>query len=212
MLLSEGRSRVRRFTDSVNDPRFSDADIDDALKTAQLEAWQFAVAQGTRIFQLEASVTTSGQGVADLTTIKPIDIINVSLFSGSTRLVVSPCRHDEAPTFVTSALTLKIVYVPRVSFPAGPSSAFVWGTAAITSTDTMDSLMCAIAASELKVTEAEVNAGLEARKNELKVSVASQLSIPGWSVRPLDSFTVGDRDAGMSWLMTAPDTLQLARV
>lgn len=213
MLLNVGRARVLKMVDDEDGDRFDEAgdsaEVDAALATGQQEVAQLAFNTGSNIFAQETTVTTSSAGVANLTSIKPHRIDYVSISVGGERLNVSPVRFDEAPANASGVQTLGIVYVARPTFPATPSDPFVWGHANVTSTAILDQLMCVIAACDLLITEGEVNRVLEQRKEELKAAVLSTFSVPGWSVTPIDSFTVGGRDSGLGYIMTAPDTLQL---
>lgn len=215
MDLTTARTRVLALADDDDGSRFNVdgtfAVVDDALKTAQIEAWTEAVGTGSSSLVQEVSITTSSAGVADLTTIKPLRIDNVALSQSNIRLNVPPARFDQAPTSALISRTLLIALVTRAAFPSAPSGVFVWGHANLAdASPVLDKLMIAIAASELKIKDNEPNPGLEKRKAELRASVESALSIPTWSVLPLDSITgVDNNDSGFSWIMTAPDTLQL---
>lgn len=213
MLLSEARARVLRLVDDDSSKYNVDGlftDIDDALKTAQIETWQTAVASGNSIFVIEAPLTTGATGIGDLTTIKPMKLVNVALKNGTQRLTVPPARFDEAPTNAGAGLILAIAYVPRVAFPSASGNPFVWASANIADlSPLLDKLMCVIAASELKIIENEDNNGMERRKTELRLAVSEMLSIPSWSVLPLDGFSAERRGSGFAYVMPAPDTLQL---
>ena len=208
MLLSEARTRVAALCDD-DGTRFSESEIDDALLTAQKEVWQLAVNSGSRIFEQQTTITTNSSGVGDLTGIKPIKIVSISEFLSGVRYLVNPQRHDQAPANATISTTLAIVYIPRTTFPANASTAFTWGHANITDTSLFDKLMCVIAVSDLKIKDAEVNPALESRKAELRTALVESISIPGFSVIPMDQFTAERDLSSYEYVMTAPDTLQL---
>lgn len=212
MLLSEARTKVLALIDDDN-TRFNGdglfTEVDDALLTAQKEVWQSAVASGCSLFEQETTVPTNASGVADLTTIKPLRIVNVAQILSGVRWLLEPSRLDQAPANAAIVITLAITYVPRLSFPSAPGNPFVWGHANITDTSLFDKLMCAIAASELKIKDNEQNTALEKRKDELRAAVTEMISAVSWSAIPMDQFSQDRNLAIYGYVMTAPDTLQL---
>jgi hypothetical protein len=209
MLLSEARTRVAALCDD-DGTRFSESEIDDALLTAQKETWQQAVKSGASFLTIETTaISTNSSGVADLTGIKPIKIVNVAEMRSGQRYAMNPTRLDQAPQNASVVVPLAIAYVPRLSFPSAAGNPFVWGHANVTDTSLFDKLMCALAASELKIKDDEQNKALEKRKDELRAAVNEMLSIPGWSVMPMDSFSSDRALSSYAWVLTAPDTLQL---
>jgi hypothetical protein len=212
MILSDARTRLLRLVDDDGsrwNAAGDNAELDDALKTAQEEVWLRLIESGAGIFEQEAAISSSSAGVVDLTTLKPIKIVALSLVASTSRLLIEPCRMDTSPTNAPGIRTLLITYVPRVSFPANAGAAFVWGHANVTATAIYDKLMCAIAASELKIKDGETNKALETRKTELLDAALRTIDIPDWTVMPLDEFSDDDRGSGLEYVATAPDTLQL---
>jgi hypothetical protein len=211
MTLTRATARTRvRFI--IDDPvvsgddgvRCAKADVEDALLTAMHEAFGIAVDAGANLFQLEQTITTSAAGVGALASLAPQRIVNVSVQQGGYRVPVPPLRPGDVDQLYTRAETLVVTYVPRPTFPAADGDAFVWGSASI-NLPQLDKLMVAIAASELKIVDAEVLGGLEARKAELVRAVEGLSNVPGWSVLPMTP----RRQASLRYMMTAPDTLQL---
>ena len=205
------RSRVLALLDDAGCEKYNtDAlftDVDAALVTAQLEVFQVA-AGASDIFAQEASVTTTAAGVGDLTSIKPLRLMNVALAYGVGRLNILPARFDEAPMNYPGIQTLKVRYVARPVFPT-PATDFVWGHVNVTSTALLEQLMCVKAGADLKVKEGEINKVIEKRIVELRDAVLSTFSAPGWSVMPIDAYGRSRRNSGLRYIMTAPDTLQL---
>lgn len=211
MLLSEAETRVQRFMDDAAAYLATLPEIDTALRVAQEEVYQLITASGCALLEQEATLVANGSGVVDLTTIKPLEIVAVlqSLSANAPRLVVLPARSDDGFQFATSSVTLVIRYTPRAAFPASSSSPFVWGTSAVTATNVFDQLMCAIAASELKIREGETNVPLERRKAELRAAATQTLDIPGWRPMVLSGgYPRGDYSY-FHYIMTAPDVMQL---
>lgn len=208
MLLSEARTRVRRHVDDEDSVRFVDAEVDDALRSGQIEAHRLAYLSAPSLFAVEGSISTTSAGIADVSALAPARILNVAVSSGSQRLTVSPVRMDAAPTDAAGVQSLKITYVARVSFPTASGNPFVWGHANVNGDD-IAALMCILAAGELLIKDGAVNQALESREAKLRASVASAAGIPGWTVLPLDSFSDPGAQSCFSYVMTAPDTLQL---
>lgn len=209
MLLSEARTQVAQLVDDEAAEKYSTTEIDNALKTAQLETWQHAVGSGSNAFNVDAAFTSTSAGVVDLSSVAPRRIVSVAHVVSTRRLKVQPVRFDDSPQDHASAESLRIVYVPKVTFPASAGTAFTWGHANI-DTSMFDQLMSVIAASHLKIKESEVNAMMERRKDELRALVLETLSIPTWTVVPLDSLAGrSNGSADFSYVMTAPHTMQL---
>lgn len=211
MLLSEAETRVQRFMDDGAAYLATIAEIDTALRVAQEEVYQLIVGSGNALFEQEASISSNGSGVVDLTTIKPLEIIDVlqSLAPNAPRLTVLPARSGDGFQFASSTVNLVIRYTARASFPASSSSPFVWGTSNVTATNIFDQLMCAIAASELKIREGETNTPLERRKAELRAAAMASLDIPGWRPMVLSSGYPRRDLSYFHYIMTAPDVMQL---
>lgn len=207
--LTLARTRVRTL---VDDPivtasagvRYTNDDVDDALKTAFFEVYGIATDGGSNLFQVEGQVTASGTGLASLTTLAPKRVVAAAIQQGANRIQVPAMRTIDVSTLYQRSETLVVTYVPRVVFPVNPGDSFIWGQATI-DLPQLDKLMIAIAASELKIVDAEVLQGLEKRKEELVAAVMSLGSSPSWTVLPM---TPPRRDV-VRYLMTGFDQLQL---
>jgi hypothetical protein len=214
MSLTTARSTIERMVDDADGEKYNrdglNTELDFALTTAQAEVWQSVVNAGSNIFNVETSLTTSSAGVADLTSLRPIKLLNVAVTAAAgQRLTVPPIRIDQAPINNASTWTLMITYVGRCSFPANPGDPFVWGSAGIDVTTLFDTLTCSIAASQLLIKEGIQNPALEQRKTELRAAVQQTLSVPTWSVMPLDQFVRSRFMSGMYYILTSVDHLQL---
>lgn len=208
MTLAQAITRVRFLLDDNDaNPLISDAEITTALQVGQEEVWQLVIDSGANVFFQTATISSPGTGVVDVSSIKPLKIVNVAQSVGVYTLQIPPCRPFDGWAPVLSALDVAIVYVPRATFPALAGDPFVWSQAAISMT-TLDQLLVHVAASQCWVRTGEPPlASLEKRKQELQDSVTSSINIPSWSVTPLD--VAGSRDSGMYWRRTSHDTLQL---
>lgn len=204
MLLVDAIARIRTLIDDTDAERWSDAEVTTALTAAQYEALLWALAHGANIFSLEASLSSSTTGSVNLTTLAPMKVCGVMQLMGSTRVRVRESQSLDIGTPLTTVQSLVISYVPRPTFPASGASAFVWGNGA--PCPPLDSYLCVLAASELKVTEGDELPGLERRKDELKAALQRLLNIPGFTVMPM-----GGRRcvAAFVWARTNLDTLQL---
>lgn len=204
MLLSEAITRIRTLTDDADAVRWADSEITTALTAAQYEALLWALAHGANIFSLEAALSSSTTGSVSLTGIAPMKVCGVMQLMGSTRVRVRESQALDICTPVTTVQSLIVSYVPRPTFPASPAVAFTWGNGA--PCPPLDSYLCVLAASELKVTEGEELPGLVHRKDELKAALQRLLNIPGFTVMPMGGRRVVAR---FVWARTALDTLQL---
>lgn len=209
MTLAQAITRTRFLLDDTDaNPLVTDAEITTALEVAQEEVWRLVVTSGANVFNQQATLSSSTAGVVDLSSIKPIDVVNVAIVVGNMRTQVRPVRVFDYAHAVLAVYSLAVTYIPRVTFPTLSSDPFVWSTAAISST-TLDQLVCHIAASQCWVRTGDPpNAAIERRKDELLASIATIVSIPSWSATPLNERGT-ERDSGIFWVRTAHDQLQL---
>jgi len=210
MLLSEARARVLRHLDD-DGSRYNEAndyaEIDFELRSAQQEAWQLAISAAPQAFQVEGTATASA-GAVSLTSLAPQVITSVVIYDGGARLKVPQVLFQTAPQNYTGSHSLRITYVPRVSFPASAGAAFTWGSRT-TGGDMLDALTCALAAQALIVRSAKPNPQLDARIERLERSVRETLSPSAWSVLPLDAYAVAPMDSGLGYILTGEDALRL---
>jgi len=205
MTLATARARVRYLLDDVAPGVIAtDADIDDALTTAMFEAYQFFVQGGANIVQTAGLVSTNTSGVADLTTLAPLRIMGVNIVQGGMRVQIPPLRLAQIQYYYPLAQPLEIIYVPRCTFPTAPGNPFVWGFSTI-DLPVLDKLMVAIAASELKIVDAEILQGLEQRKRELRDAVDAVSNVPSFSVLPMSP----QGQPTLRYAMIARDSLAL---
>lgn len=213
MLLSDARTRTRRFLDAVDDAgtadsRFGDGEVDAELKAAQSSIWRM-VADRCSLWATETTVTTTSAGVGDLSALNPIRILNVGLsMGGITREQVQPARARDGMTNLPLVATLRISYIPRPTAPAVAGDTFTWGASAAAEFDTelLDKAVCIRAALALNVKEAEQRPRLDAEWQRIEAEILRIASIPRFSARPLRG---RQGKSGIFWMLTAPDTLQL---
>jgi hypothetical protein len=214
--LTQARTALLELVDDEDGVRFN-ADglfttVDRALKTGQKEAWKRAFGSGTNTIHTKGTFTSSSAGVVDLTSVKPKRLVNVAYATGGQRLNVKPVRWEAAPTDYRSAVSLEVVYVPAVSFPASGAASFVWVNANVEG-EVFEELMLFLAAGSLLPKEAVNNPTWKERKQELIEAVEAEVSVPSWSVMPLDAFAKRQqRRAPFSYVVTGPHTLQLVQV
>lgn len=211
MLLSAARTRVLNHLDDADGTRFNVdgayTEIDLELRSAQQEVWQECIGTSPSSFTQEGSVTATA-GVATLTSLAPALLLSVATYSNGVREKVSPVRLVNQPQNYTQTRDLRVVYVPRVSFPASAGAEFAWG-ARTAGVDFLDALTCALAAKSLGIKIRMSNPPLDDRIQDLTRKVREVLAVPGWAVLPLDAYSDPGCDSGLGFVMTAPDTLQL---
>jgi hypothetical protein len=208
MTLTQAIARTRFLLDDTDsNPLVTDAEITTALVIAQEEVWQMVVSSGVNIFYRQASVTSSGSGVINVSSLRPIKIANIATNTGPLRIQIPPARLYDGQANVLQALPLTVTYVPHVTAPVLGTDEFIWSQATISMT-TLDQLCCHIAASQCWVRTGDPpNAAMEKRKQELIDSIHTIVQTPSWSATPLGER--GGRESGMAWVRTAHDVLQL---
>jgi hypothetical protein len=136
----------------------------------------------------------------------------VQVVDGDYRRDVRPARACDVRAHEARIESLAISHVPSPVFPALAASAFVFGSGVVDVPE-LEALMCAIAASELKMLEGQENKGLERRKAELEHRVRNMQDVPAWSAMAASGADgIGAwNTSGYSWAILQPHTLQLVR-
>lgn len=214
--LTQAYARVRGFLDdlttSTSNQRWTDALIDTALRTTSVEALRAACKYGTDLFTISTNFTTATDGSVSLTSVKPLKIVRVQIVQGDERYDVTPARISDVRRHAARVETIVISYVPSPVFPALPGDPFVFGSGVVDVPE-IEALMCALAASELKMLEGSENKGLERRKAELEQRVANLQEQPTW-ISYNASGAGGLGRCGLSpysWAVLSPHTLQLVQ-
>jgi len=210
--LAEMRARVRKLIDDTDsNPLNADADVDDALKTAQFEVAQLVVGTGSNLFDTEVTKTSSSTGAIDLSVEKPLKVSYVQFVIGTQRLQVQPARKTDWVAKLLTPMSMVVGYVARPAFPATSGDSFLWG-ATSAEMPTFDKLMAVIAANELWANANErPHAALEMREQKLREAAVESINIPSWTVMPLISSTryPTGRYAGFQWTSLTRDSVQL---
>lgn len=207
--LTLARARILKLADDV-DGVVADTTTtqDDALKNAFHAVYLQASAIAPERFALEGSVTTDANGVADLSSLDPVRILSVAYASGVARSPVPPCRLSDGPSNVLGAKTLKIVYLPALTFPAAVGDNFVWGQSGL-DLPILDGLMCLRAASELTALQDQANAALEKLIARAERDAQLVANFSTWRVMPQRGRS---RESGLCYAMTAATSLQIVRL
>lgn len=207
--LANARTRILKLADDVDGVVADSTTVqDDALLNAFHAVYLQASALAPDRFAKEASVTTNANGVADLSSLDPVRILSVSHVSGVTRLPIPPCRLSDGPSDVAGEKTLKISYLPALTFPASSGDAFVWGQSSL-DLPALDALMCLRAASELTALQDQANLSLERLITRAERDASLIANFSTWSVMPMRSRS---RDSGLCYAMTDATSLQIVRL
>lgn len=206
--LAQARTKVRGWIDDAGGgsaPRWSTTEIDEALRAAQEEVARLIVDHGSELLRTTALVSSDAVGVVDVSSLAPMRVVGLSLVIGTTRYPLprtSIGGYREARPGVES---LVVIYDVLPTFPLDANASFLWGVSG--SNTPLDSLMCAAAASDLKIKEGEDNPALERRKAELQALVLGQIPATVSRVR-----YAGAR-GGFGWApTTSPTTFALVYV
>lgn len=188
--LAQARSRVQIYVDDIEGARWTTAQIDAELSTAVEQAVSESISAGLDIFSITQIYALDANGFADLSADNPFKVITVAQFAGQNRLLVQPSRRRSMLTPATglNATQIEVTYAPHPVFPTVPSDPIVYGTATSAKSGILDALICAIAASSLKITEGEVNNGLEKRKAELMTSLLNIADNPSCYIMPFTGY------------------------
>ena len=206
LTLTAAETRVAQYLDDVADAVAATADIAAALAVEFPVVYKMAARAQPAKFAKETSITTTSAGVGDLTSLAPERILAVNYFSGSTRIPIPESSLADGPENALVSLTLKLHYLPGLTFPASGSTNFVWGQSSIDLPE-LDDLLCLRAASRLCVFLDEDNSQLEKLIARTERDL-ERISEPGagWRIMPLRGRS---RDSGYGWVKTDHVTLQL---
>ena len=206
--LTEARALVSTYLDDEDADFAATADIDNALEVAQNAVYMQAQASASQRFSKEISVSTDANGAADLASYDPIRILAVNQWSTTTRFAIPPMSVSDGPTNVLGVRSLKVLYVPPLTFPSAAGNAFVWGQSSL-DLPLLDDLMCLHAASHLNLIYDVENKQLERRIKVLEDKAQHILNFSPWRVMPLRNRSA---DSGFGYVMTDPVTLQIVRL
>ncbi len=207
--LTLARARALKFSDDVDGLAADSTTVqDDALKAAHNAVYQQAAAWAPQRFAIESTVTTDANGVGDLSSLDPVRILAVSHFSSSTRSPIPPASLSDGPTNIIGVKTLKVLYIPAITFPATGSDVFVWGQAGL-DLPLLDELLCLRAASTITAIFDEPNAHLERLIVRAEKDAQTIAGFSTWRVLPLRGRS---GDSGLCYAMTAATSLQLVRL
>lgn len=129
MTLTEARAAVRQILDSSS-ARWSDANIDSALKSC-LSALlgQYVLRGGDRLREI-VSVTSNGSGLVDLASYDPFEITGVALVSGGIRTPLNRVSAIARGYLVEEAKPLEIELIRKFDIPASASNPLFYNASA----------------------------------------------------------------------------------
>lgn len=207
--LTLARARALKLADDV-DGLAADSDTvkDDALNAAFHAVYNQATQIAPERFAKEASVSTDANGVADLSSLDPVRILSVSYFTNNTRAPIPAARLADGPTNVLGVKTLKILYIPALTFPASGAANFVWGQSEI-DLPLLDDLLCLRAASVITAINDEPNGHLERLIARAEKDAQNIAGFSTWRVMPMRGRSA---DSGLAYAMTGATSLQIVRL
>jgi hypothetical protein len=206
--LTLARARALKFSDDVDGLAADSTTVqDDALKAAHHAVYMQAANMAPQRFAVEATVTTNASGVGDLSAIDPVRILSLSHFEGVSRSPIPASNLSDGPTSVLGVKTLKLVYIPALTFPATGTDVFTWGQSSL-DLPLLDDLMVLRAASAITAIYDEPNAHLERLIARAEKDAQMIANFSTWRVMPLRGRS---RDSGLCYVMTDAVSLQLVR-
>lgn len=207
--LTEARTRILKLADDVDGLTADSTTVqDDALRAAFHAVYLAAASWAPQRFAKEGDVTTNSSGAGDLSSLDPVRILAVSQSTSGSRLPVPPANLADGPTNVSGAKTLKITYLPALTFPATGSDAFVWGQSSL-DLPILDDLLCLRAASTITALQNQPNDQLERLIARAEKDAQNLANFSTWRVMPLRGRSW---DSGLCYVMTDAVTLQLVRL
>lgn len=201
-------TRMSKYLDDVDNVDASTSEAQDALKTAHWETYLQASMWAPQRFQTETTVTTSSAGVGDLSSLDPVRILAVNEYASGTRYPIPAASLSDGPTNVSGVRTLKVLYLPALTFPSSGSAEFAWGQSGI-DLPFLDDLMCLKAAAKLTVFLDRQNKQLEREIEKATQQAQRLMNLSTWRVMPLRGRS---RKSGLAYVMTDAVSLQIVRV
>jgi hypothetical protein len=210
--LAQARTRVRFLVDDLSGTVADDTQTDAALASAQQEAFHLAVNYNPNMFSQDLAWSSNSSGVITFSTAMPpyipMRIVSVAVLDGTRRYIVPPSRTNDVSEFASVTETGRMTYVPSVSFPSGSGVQFYWGDSTI-NIPPLDEYMCALAATQIKINDGELNTALESRLNRLQRTVEKFVNPSSITAMPMDD-TGNARRSKYVWVRTSSTTIQLA--
>lgn len=184
MLLSEARTRVSQKLDDIDSngstERYSTSEIDIALGVALEDMMFHYSSNGGTQFSKQEEFSIDSNGNVDLGSANPLNILSVGVKLGNNFYVdAKPLMLKHAQQGINLASGTVIVsynYIP--TFPAASSDAFIYGSSGNPSSKLADELIVLLAANNLAIKDNEVNALLEQRIADYRLSLIKQPDIP----------------------------------
>ena len=192
LTLADARTLIGQFLDDPNNRRWTTAQIDAALQHALTTCLSDYVSNGGSQFDTELSVSTASTGVADLTSITPIlKIVSVQALYGSSQFEpVLECRPQDRGWLESAVYALRVIYVRDYVLPTTTTFNIVGnGATSAPSWFAFDRWICAEAARQLGIKDAEQRAGLEALAGEARRSVLERQNSPRTYPLPIPQST-----------------------
>jgi hypothetical protein len=184
LTLAEARTLVSQFLDDPNSRRWTTAQIDVALQQALTGCLTDYTSEGGSQFDVEAVVTSSGAGLADLTSLTPIlKIVGVQYATGAgtglTFYRVEPLRRLDREWIENASWTLYINHVRDYVLPTTTTHPLVGnGLTAAPTWPAFDRWVCAEAAMQLGVKDNDQRPGLERLAQAARISALGKSNSP----------------------------------
>ncbi len=171
MTHAEARTEVADHVDDASNKRWSVTQIDAALKTQIAACMDDYISSGGDRFDEEVTGTTSGaDNELDISTYDPLEIKGVSVQIGSNFYPIKRRKRRDRGAVDATARALQIYLVRTPSFPTSTSDPLITsdGTTAMKTWPTFDSWVCAEAALQLSVKDAELQKALKRHADRLR--------------------------------------------
>ena len=215
LTVAEAMTKVRQFLDdtSTSVPRWTDAQVTDALADAvSIGVNRYATSGGDR-FDLEASVTSSAtDGTVSLSSLAPSIVKQVSVTIGTTQYRLRPCDKLRRGIPDYNARTLTVLYVREYEISATTSHPLIGvGSTAANSWRAFDRWICYLAALQLSIKDMESPrmGALKAATDDAEKEALGRATTPrGYEIPRREWVPLYD---GIRWQYTTPNTLALTR-
>lgn len=178
--LDQARAQAQQHLDSSSNARWTNTEIDTALKAARQEIINFALQAGLDIFRSTTTVSSGTNSTVSLAGLGVQQIHSVKYIQGNTFIPVKPLTQSQKTQLASMTGTFEVIYTGLPAFPSSGSSNIEMSNNSV-SNDIIDELICIKAAKIMAVKENMAVNMLLAVEQSLLDSLKATLPVPSSS-------------------------------
>lgn len=206
LTLADARTQTQALLDSTGNARWSNTEIDIALKAARLSL--FNTANGAGILSGKNTTTLqSNNGLIDISALKRAHIKSVSFLQSNLRIPLSPLGSQNVLGGYFSSNTYEITYSALPDYPTVTTDPILFCDTGVAN-EIMDALLCAKAALYMSAKEGATPQGLQNTVDRLTADLVKTGTQPRFSA--MGSQTLQRMIPRLFWSFQDPETILIS--